>query len=217
MKPRILIILCPVLIGLLSGCVTGRRSFDLAIPAASSYPQSASLGPIAIGEIRDLRQFQNHPDSPDTPSIDGDVTLLSDQARSKFIGRQRSGFGKAFGDVVLPAGGSVQEKIAALLREGLKRRGYSIADPAATENTVSVDINQFWGWMTPGIVALSFEADIRCRVTVTRGGKRVTFRVRGYGLNHGQFAKDVNWQEAYDIAFNDFLNNLDDQLANAGF
>jgi len=33
--------------------------------------------------------------------------------------------------------------------------------------------------------------------------------VKGYGLNHGQFAKDANWQQAYEPAFEDFIANLE--------
>ena len=116
------------------------------------------------------------------------------------------------GDIVFPAGQTVQEKVAALLREGLKGRGYEIVELSATDNSVKAEIDQFWTWMTPGFFALSFEAQVTCKVTVTHAGKQSSFVVKGYGLNHGQFAKDVNWREAYDIAFEDFLKNLNEQL-----
>jgi hypothetical protein len=217
MKSPIVIVLCPLLISLFSGCVTGRRSFDLTTPTAQSYPVSASKGPITIGEIRDVREFQNHPDSPSTPSIDGDVNTLTAQQKSTFIGRQRNGFGEALGDVVLPEGQTVQRKVAALLREGLMRRGYSIVEAGATENTVTAEIHQFWSWLTPQFVMIGFDAEIECRVTITRAGKQFTFQVRGSGNTHGQVVKAENWQEAFDEVFNNFLKDLDDKLANAGF
>ena len=43
-----------------------------------------------------------------------------------------------------------------------------------------------------------------------------TVAVKGYGKNHGQIAKNGNWQEAWDIAFTDFLASLDQQLAASG-
>jgi hypothetical protein len=200
----------------LSGCVTGRRTFTLVVPPAGTYPAPAVNGRIAIGAITDLRQFQNHPSDPSAPSIDGDVTQITAEARSTFIGRQRGGFGQAFGDVTLPAGETVQGKMAELLTEGLKRRGVAVVGASATPNLISAEIEEFWGWMTPGMWALSFEGKISCRVTLVENGRSVTFHVHGYGLNHGQFAKDVNWQQAYDETFQDFLKNLDLQLRDAG-
>ena len=32
--------------------------------------------------------------------------------------------------------------------------------------------------------------------------------MKGYGINHGQVAKDANWQEAFDPAFEDFITNF---------
>jgi hypothetical protein len=199
-----------------SGCVSGRRSFAVNVPPADSYSANSSKGAIAVGAVADSRHFENKPGDPSTPSINGDVNDLSPEARSKFIGRQRNGFGHAWGDIVLPAGQTVQEKVADLIREGLKRRGFEVVDPSATGNSATGDIEEFWSWITPGFFALSFEAQIKCKVTVTRDGKTTTIVVKGYGLNHGQFAKDVNWQEAYDIAVQDFLTNLNEQLDAAG-
>ncbi len=214
MKNPVLVLLALSFLGLTSGCVTGRRSFGVDVPAAESYSKNPSKGPISVGPVTDARAFENKPDSPSTPSIDGDVTLLTAEAKSTFIGRQRNGFGHAMGDIVLPKGQNVQGKVADLLREGLKRRGYTVVDGAPT--TVSAEVQQFWTWMTPGFFALSFEAQISCTVTVTKEGKPFSYVVKGYGLNHGQFAKDVNWQEAYDIALQDFLKNLDEQLNASG-
>jgi len=217
MKHPAILLLGVLSIGLTSGCVTGRRSFDVAVPPADTYAKNTAKGAIAIGQITDVRHFENKPDDPSTPSVNGDVNDLSAEARSRFIGRQRSGFGHAMGDITFSGGQTVQIKVADLLREGLKRRGYDIAASASPESTVTTEIQQFWSWMTPGFFALSFEAQITCKVTVTSGGKQATFIVKGYGLNHGQIAKDENWREAYEPAFQDFLKNLGQQLDAAGF
>jgi Uncharacterized lipoprotein len=214
MKSPILVLSAFSIIGLTSGCVTGRRSFGVDVPPAESYSRNDAKGTIAVGLVSDVREFENKPDSPSTPSINGDVTLLTPQAKNTFIGRQRNGFGHAEGDIVLPRGETVQAKVAELLREGLKRKGYSVVD--SSPNTVTADVQQFWTWITPGFFALSFEAQITCKVTVSAGGRQATFVVKGYGLNHGQFAKDVNWQEACDIAVQDFLSNLHQQLDATG-
>jgi hypothetical protein len=216
MKNPILLLLGVSIIGLGPGCVTGRRSFGVDVPPAQTYTQNAGKGSIGVGQVSDARGFENRPDSPSTPSVNGDVNQLSAAEKNTFIGRQRNGFGHAMGDITLPEGQTVQGKIAELLREGMKRRGYDVA-AAAPEGSVTAEIQKFWSWMTPGFFALSFEAEISCKVTVSAHGKQATFIVKGYGLNHGQFAKDVNWREAYDIAFQDFLANLNSQLDASGF
>jgi len=210
------LVLCVAAIGLASGCVTGTRSLGVDVAPAGSYAGNAAKWAIAVGQVSDARHFENKPGSPSTPSIDGDVSQLPAAAKSTFIGRQRNSFGHAMGDIALPGGQTVQGKVADLLREGLKRRGLEVVDAAETGNLATAEIQQFWSWMTPGFFALSFEAQIACKVEVTRGGRRAAFVVRGYGLNHGQFAKDANWREAFDIAFQDFLANFNSQMDAAG-
>jgi hypothetical protein len=201
---------------LTSGCVTGTRSIGLGVTPADSYAKNPGKGTAAIGLITDDRTFANHPDDPSTPSVKGDVQALTPAARSTYIGRQRNTYGGAMGDIALPDGSTVQGKVGELLSEGLKRRGFELTNPAKADSLVTAGIQQFWSWSTPGFVVLTFEAHISCTVTVTRGTKRSTFVVKGYGKNHGQIAKDGNWKEAWDIAFTDFLANLDQQLASAG-
>ena len=216
MKRTALLLACASLLGLSSGCVTGTRSLGVNVAPSETPLASPTRGALAIGQINDQRTFQNHPDDPSTPSIDGDVTQLSPAAKSTYIGRQRNTWGHAMGDIALPNGQTVQGKVSELLAEGLRRRGYSIVGTDKTDNRVSADVQQFWSWMTPGFFALSFEVRIQSTVVITKDGKSSTLTVSGYGLNHGQFAKDSNWSEAFDIAFSDYLKNLDDQLSKAG-
>jgi hypothetical protein len=203
-------------LALTSGCVTGTRSLSLGVTPAQSYAPSPGKGTAAIGLITDDRTFENKPDEPSTPSVDGDVHALTPAALSSYIGRQRNTYGHAMGDIALPNEGTVQGKVAELLGEGLKRRGFELTDPAKAASVVTGGIQQFWSWSTPGFVTLTFEAHLACNVTVTKGAKQSTFVVKGYGKNHGQMASDTNWQQAWDLAFTDFLANLDQQLAAAG-
>jgi hypothetical protein len=82
---------------------------------------------------------------------------------------------------------------------------------------VAAEVQDFWSWMTPGFIAMSFEVRIGCKVSIEANGKKATFQVRGYALNHGQIAKNKNWQEAYEEAFADFLKDFDLQLKDNGF
>jgi uncharacterized lipoprotein YajG len=203
---------------LLSGCVTGTRSFDVGLEDGSkSTADFSPKGVMVFGAVTDARHFENKPDEPSTPSVRGDVNKLSADDRSRFIGRQRNNYGHAMGDIALPDGKTVQSKIVEIMTEGLKRRGYTVATTGPSLGNVDVEIQDFWSWMNPGFFALSFEARIGCKVSIESGGKKAIFQVQGHALNHGQVAKNKNWQEAYEEAFADFLKDFDLQLKDNGF
>jgi hypothetical protein len=197
-----------------SGCVTGRRVVSLSVPNTTG--PSLSKGRIFLGSVKDGRIFENKPSQPSIPSIKGDALSLSEKQRDSFIGRQRNGYGKALGDMVLPDGESVTKTARRLVEEGLRHRGYTITQEATRQNSASVVVDEFWAWFTPGFFSVSFEARVWCTITVNHDGTTKTFAVKGYGRNNGQVASDANWQLAYKRAFEDFLPKLDDELTNAG-
>jgi uncharacterized lipoprotein YajG len=192
----------------LTGCVTGRRTVDLPVAPTHDVVAAATRGSVYIASITDDRVFQNKPSDPASPSIDGDVTSLSPQQKAQMIGRQRNTYGGAMGDIALPAGDSVPQRVRLLVTEGLARSGYKVsADPGA-KNQIAVSVKEFWAWSTPGFWAISFEAKITCEITTTNSGQPHTQVVQSHGLNHGQVAKNANWQEAYAPAFDDFVTQL---------
>lgn len=205
-----IIVFAAATILLQSGCVTGRRTLTLDVPSGNI--PAATKGKIFIASVTDNREFQNKPSDPSIPSIDGDVTMLSPEGKDRMIGRQRGGFGKAMGDIALSGNDTVTQRVRLLVTEGLKRGGYEVtADPTgATPITVSVD--KFWAWMTPGMWALTFESRISTRITMKTAAGNNSFVVLGNGLNHGQVAKDGNWVEAFEPAFQDYLASFKREL-----
>ena len=201
-----LLALIGVAVVLQTGCVTGRRTLSLPISTQESH--ATTKGSVYIATVTDNRHFENKPSDPSVPSIDGDVTKLSVQAKDRMIGRQRNTFGKAMGDIGLAENDSVTKRARLLVGEGLRRKGYEVTDDPKAPTTVGVSIDEFWAWGTPGFWALTFEAKLQCTISVTNAAGAQTAIVRGHGINHGQVAKDVNWQEAYDPAFEDFMTNL---------
>lgn len=199
-----------------TGCVTGHRTLDLPATSATAVP-AATHGRVYIASVTDDRKFENKPSDPSVPSIAGDVTKISAAEKDQMIGRQRNTFGHAMGDMSLPIGDSVTKRVRLLVEQGLMRDGYQVsADPNAP-NSVAISVSEFWAWMTPGFWSLTFEAKIMCTVTVNNGdGSSHTAAVRGYGRNPGQFAKDVNWQDAYGPAFQDFITNLSREVDKIG-
>lgn len=210
MKHTLLIL--SLAISMLPSCVLGRRTINPEIPSGS---HAAAKGTVAIAGIQDLRVFQNNPSDPSTPSIDGDHTTMSAADKSRMVGRQRNGFGKAMGDIALPSSQSIHSKTRDLLAEAFARRGYTLADGSG--NRAGGDVRQFWAWFTPGMWYIQFEAIIQCRVTVSKGGSTRSFDITGKGSNNGQVASNTNWNQAYERAFDDFLTKLDAELQRAGF
>lgn len=200
---------------LLSGCVVGRRTVALEIPTETTG--SSTKGAMHIAAVTDNRKFENKPAAPSTPSIDGDVTSMNEAQKSTMIGRQRNTYGKAMGDIALPAGDSVAQKARALVAEALKRRGYTLSDDASAPNTASVSIDEFWAWFTPGMWSVSFEARVYCTLELKRSDTASTMTIKGYGINRGQVAKDANWKLAFDRAFEDFLAKFGPELDKTAF
>src|SRR4051812_3920852 len=62
-----------------SGCVVGRRTVALPVPALGDG--GGSKGALRIASVVDNRAFQNKPAEPSTPSIDGDVTAISPEQK----------------------------------------------------------------------------------------------------------------------------------------
>jgi uncharacterized lipoprotein YajG len=199
---------------LLTGCVTGRRTIELPITQVGG--STGAKGAIFLSAVEDARVFENKPKEASTPSVDGDVNSLTKEQLATMIGRQRNGYGKALGDIGLNPGDTVVKRTRLLLEEGLRRRGYTVTDNATDPDTMSVKIEQFWAWFTPGMWVISFDANVACKITITRGGTTKTITVRGYANNKGQVASNANWQLAYQKAFDDFLAKLDTELAQAG-
>lgn len=206
---RLALVLLPCLF---ASCVLGRRTINPAIPAAQ-HP--AAKGTVTIASIHDMRVFQNNPSDPRTPSIKGDHNAMNAADKARMVGRQRNGFGKAMGDIALPASQSVQTKVRDLLAEAFARRGYALAPSSGNRATANVHL--FWAWFTPGMWSLGFESIIQCNVTVSKGGSTRTFTVKGHGENSGQVASNTNWNQAYEDAFEKVLADLDAQLQAAGF
>ncbi len=192
---------------ILNGCVTGTRSIQLNSPGYSN--EKSTSGPIYIGVIEDKRTFEDKPRNPSTPSVTGNLSSTPKEKLSTLIGRQRNGYGKAMGDVALSNGGTVQGEVRKLLTKGLESRGYEVVSDINTPKKVTVDIDKFWAWFSPGMWTISFESKLQTKVSFAEESKERTFDVTGYGINKGQVASNANWELAYQRAFLDFLENLD--------
>ena len=177
---------------------------------------SGDRGAIYIGAIDDARKFENQPANPSIPSIKGDVDELTSEKKQTMIGRQRTGFGGAAGDMALSEGQTVPERMRLLLKQGLEKRGFRVTDDSTAPNSAATRVDEFWAWFTPHFATFQFEANVAAAITLKYKGKSYELHPRGYGSNQGQNVRGANWQLAYTRAFNDFLKSLDAELAKAG-
>ena len=198
----------------LSGCVTGTRVIDLPPPTYSS--EKSASGPIYISTIEDNRSFEQKPRSPSTPSVKGNLSSTSKEQLATLIGRQRNGYGAAKGDVALPSGKTVQSTMRALLTEGLESRGYQVVDDENAARRLSVSIEKFWAWFSPGMWSVSFESALDAQIDLEQASGKESFNVTGSGLNKGQMASDANWALSYQRGFENFLQNLDEIMDSKG-
>jgi len=197
-----------------SGCAVGRRTLPRNVPQTTGIGTAKGTG--FIGEVADGRHFENKPQLPSVPSIDGDVTKASKEQLANVIGRQRNTYGGALGDIGLPDHDTVMNRTRLLIEEGFRRKGYAIGTDPTSATTATVVIDEFWAWITPGMWSLSFEANVACRITLKKDGNAKTLNIRGYAINKGQAATNPNWEKAYQAAFAEFLARLDAELTNAG-
>lgn len=210
------VIICFFMVStLLSGCVLGTRNIDLAPPQGYTN-EFSSEGNVYIDLIDDKRLFERSPRKPSTPSVDGDLDTTPKAKLSSLIGRQRNSYGMAMGDVALPEGGTVQDEVREILTKAIESRGYKVVNDKNAPIRVSVEIEKFWAWFTPGFIAISFEANLQCKVIVVTKLDRHIFNVKGYGINKGQIASDANWKLVYDRAFLNFLTEFDKSLDEKG-
>lgn len=194
----------------LTGCVTGTRVIDAPSPEYSN--ELSASGTVYISSIEDSREFEQKPSSPSTPSVKGDLSSTPKEKLSTLIGRQRNGYGAAMGDVALPEGVTVSDKVRDLLTTALTSRGYKVVDEKDADNKMSVDVKKFWAWFSPGMWSVKFESNLQCEIDFQGPSKNVTLDVSGYGINKGQIASDANWKLAYNNAYVNFLENLDELL-----
>lgn len=199
----------------LTGCVTGTKRVELSTPDYTT--QKSSSGAIHIAAIADARQFEEKPNDPSTPSVQGSLAETSAETRVTLIGRMRNAYGKAMGGLSTSEGSDITDEVRKLLVTGLEGRGYTITDDAtAASASISVRVDKFWSWFTPGAFTFSIEAEVACNISHTAAGKQQEFNISGAGQNTAGGRIGANVALTYERAYSDFLNNLDNALNQAG-
>ncbi len=157
----------PILLGTaLSACALGRSVVDIKAPASVA---AAGETAVKITEVSDSRHFTVNPRDPSEPSL-GDAAEINDpKITARAIGRKRGGFGGAFGDVVLPEGATVAGLVRDAAQTALQDEGYRIVSEGSPDYAgalpLALDVEQFWGWYTPGFA--SVDVSFKSRIIMT--------------------------------------------------
>ncbi|MBE0531774.1 MAG: flagellar biosynthesis protein [Rhodospirillales bacterium] len=151
----------------LGGCAVGRSVVPLDQSRVFENPISGT--PVKITSIEDARIFELAPKDPSTPSLqDGEIGNSAITARA--FARKRGGFGKAFGDILLPEGQTVAGVMEDSIGNGFRKAGYRVLQPGdqGYEQAIAVDawVRQYWTWVNFGFWALT----VHCRVEVDLKG-----------------------------------------------
>lgn len=136
------------------------------VPLSVELPANPAQGKaVRIEAVTDSRRFELQPRQSHDPSLlPEDVNNAA--IRQRAIGRQRDGFGKALGEVLLPEGQSVPALIRDATIQAFRRSGYrvlSAGEPGfAQAAPVKVTIKTYWNWM--GSTAIG---NVSCRAEAT--------------------------------------------------
>lgn len=188
------------------GCATSRGTLDIQV-AASSNP---AAGPaVKIMQVEDRREFQVNPRTPSIPSLtDDDIKNPAITARA--IARKRNTYGQALGDILLPEGRSVADLTREAVTRAFRQAGYRVlaSDDPAPAQPITVRIDQFWAWVTPGFWALTLEHEAR----VSLQGPVAPFQdgkaFRGYASQKGQVAASDAWTEIINKGLDDLTAKI---------
>lgn len=200
---------------LVSGCATTRSTFD--IPTARKEAATAPAAVyVKLVSVTDKRVFDAKPANPSTPSLEHPEELKDPAITARAIARKRGGFGNAAADILLPPERTVAQVVTEAITDALRQRGYAVVEAGAPQYAnaiaLSVEIQQFWSWFTPGFWTISIENE---SVVVLSGaplfaGKEES--VRGYAIVNTMAATDGEWQRTMQLGVQDLAEKVKAKL-----
>jgi hypothetical protein len=147
-----------ILATMVSACALSRS--EIAVPSQSSTQPESGVAVVVLPPV-DGRRFEAAPNVPSIPSLKEQGQITDVRITSRAVGRKRNGYGSALGDVLLLPPQTTSSIVADAVKAGLQDSGFRIvdaADPAyASARKISVRINEFWTWITPGFGSIKLD------------------------------------------------------------
>jgi hypothetical protein len=200
---------------LLGACAVGRSVVDLDTGKAVQNPETGTL--VRIASVTDNRQFQVSPPSADIPSL-SDGNINDPEITGRAYARKRGGFGKAFGDVLLPEGHTVADAVKTSIENGFRQAGYRVVETGDPEfdnaTPVNASILKFWTWMHPGFWEVTVynksEVKLQGDLPKLRDGLVVS-NLESRGL---AFVMDADWKNSASNGLKSLSNKIAHDLGN---
>ncbi|HUJ18568.1 MAG TPA: flagellar biosynthesis protein [Nitrospirota bacterium] len=195
----------------MGGCATSRGILDVRV----DVPENPSSGKaVSIVRVVDNRHFEEAPRDASIPSLK-DRDIGNRALTSRAIARKRNTYGKALGDVLLPEGRTVEGLVKEALTRSFREAGYRVVDNAGGSGEgapIEAEIEQLWGWITPGFwsASLQFEAKVRIKGDVQPFQEGKT--VRGYVLLHTQGAGSGQWLNTFNKGLDSLVQEVKNEL-----
>lgn len=188
---------------ILGGCATNRSEIRISSPGALAPPVgSAPTRMVVIRSVSDERVFEQAPRVASIPSLGFEgAAQAAAHVKARAIGRKRSGYGQALGDVLLENG----QTVAGLVRENLTAAFAQAGLRVVTENEagpapllVDVRIKQFWAWFQPGFWVITLNTQIETDIDVA--GAAAPLKLSVQVADSRQMATDSAWLEVVEKA-----------------
>ncbi len=195
----------------LSGCAVGRSEIDIMSPTAVT---SMSTALVKIVDVKDQRKFEAAPGQPSTPSLEKPADINNPAITSRAYARKRNGYGKALGDIILPEGRTIAGLIRAATQKALEDKGYRVVDQNSPDYArampVSVEVNEFWTW-----ISIGFTASVQCRVAVGVNGSMFATAptvIQASGMNDSVFVIERTFAEVSKQGLDDLTAKMEAQI-----
>ena len=209
-KSLYLILLCSLLV---TGCATSRGVLDIPEVSSATPLQGTAL---KIVSVTDQRDFQIKPRQADIPSLKG--SEINDfKITSRAIARKRNAYGKALGDILLPEGKTVMGLVESRLSKGFNDNGYRVLsvgdDGYELATPVTVDIEKFWGWFSPGFWSLGINFQTLIVVTAPLGGFEDGVEMGSKVQERFQVASGKNWLTVIQMSLNQLNRDIQSRVS----
>lgn len=188
----------------LAGCAVSRSVVDVSVlPAHATEAKQV----VTIIEIRDLRQFTANPGDPAMPSLASETDAHDPAVKARSIGRKRTSYGTHAGELLLPQGKTVTDLVRSAATTALREKGYVVVDDPSLPGVVplSIDIEQFWVWFTPGLLHVTVDFDSRLRIYGGNMHDDAPAVVRGRASVADIVASDATYARAVQRGLDDLM------------
>ena len=187
-----LLILLGLALASLAGCANNGITPELT---AGRLDNPSDGIPVRLGEIRDLRRFQNSPSRTFVPSLQGDLEDFA--LRSRAVGRATNEARRPAENIVLDPPLTVESLVGEAAARALREAGYRVLGPGSfgydEAIELELEINRLWMMQNLPPMPPHARVDIQIRIVgalfgFERGIDVEAYRkVSGGGMNRGLF------------------------------